>query len=420
MDTLQQTHNIHFREFLTAHPKAVDLKEKILSLANQFHFEIIQNRRHIHRNPELSFEEYKTSEFISCKLTEYGIEHRHGVAKTGILGWIYGKNPDSRMIALRADMDALPIDEENNAAYCSVNPGVMHACGHDVHTSSLLGTARILSRLRNEFEGTVMLIFQPAEETLPGGARLMIEEGIFNQRKPDMLFAQHVHPMLEAGYVGFRSGVYMASCDELHVTIHGKGGHGAMPQQVSDCILAASHIIVALQQIVSRNALPLIPTVLSFGKVMANGATNVIPDEVTLEGTFRTFNEAWRADAHQKMIKLAQSVAEGMGCSCTFNIIKGEPVLVNDEMVTSQAKVFAKELLGMDKVSNLEMLMTSEDFAHYTQLLPCTYYRLGVKKKGEAAHNLHTSMFDIDEEALKTGAALMAWETVSFLKGGAF
>ncbi|MDP4207950.1 MAG: M20 family metallopeptidase [Bacteroidota bacterium] len=394
----------------------MNLKEEIRNFASEFYPEILLNRCHLHQNPELSFQEYQTAEFISQKLTEYKIEYQSNIADTGVVGWIKGKNPDKKMIALRADTDALPIDEENDVPYRSVNKGVMHACGHDVHTASLLGTARILNQLRNEFEGTVMLIFQPSEEKLPGGAKRMIDAGIFNNRKPAIILGQHVFPGLEAGYVGFRPGMYMASSDELYVTVRGKGGHGAMPHQVADTILIASHIIVALQQIVSRNAHAAIPTVLSFGKITANGATNIIPREVKIEGTFRTMNENWRAQAHEKMIKLAQSIAEGMGAECDFIVKKGYPFLVNDEAVTNSAVEFAGDFLGTDKISGLELRMTAEDFSYYTLEYPCTYYRLGVKKPGKVSFPLHSSRFDIDESALKTGPALMAYLAVSFLK----
>ncbi len=393
----------------------MSLKNKIIQLTSEFYAEIVQNRRFLHQHPELSFQEYQTSEFISKKLTEYGIEHRNGIAKTGIIGWIKGKNPDAKMIALRADMDALPIAEENDVSYRSTNHGVMHACGHDVHVASLLGTARVLNQLKDEFEGTVMLIFQPSEERLPGGARMMVEEGIFNERKPDAVIAQHVLPSLETGYVGFRPGIYIASTDQLYVTVKGKGGHGAIPYEVVDPVLAASHIIIALQQIVSRLADAAVPTVLSFGKIVANGSTNIIPDEVYMEGTFRTMNETWRTEAHDKMVKLAQSIAEGMGAECDFVIKKGYPFLVNDEKITTQAKGFAEELVGPDKVSGLDLRMTAEDFAYFTQQYPCTYYRLGVKKKDILSFPLHSSKFDVDEEALKTGVSLMAWLGVRFL-----
>jgi amidohydrolase len=300
------------------------LKDKISLLAKEIHSNVVENRRHLHANPELSFHEYQTSAYVAQKLDELGIKYQK-MANTGLVAMIKGEKPSDAVVALRADMDALPIVEANEVPYKSKNPGVMHACGHDAHTSSLLGTAKILTELKNEFGGTVKLIFQPAEEKLPGGASMMIKEGVLENPKPDAVIGQHVMPLIEAGQVGFRSGKYMASTDEIYVTVHGKGGHGAQPQQNIDPVLITSHIIVALQQIISRVADPKTPSVLSFGKVIANGATNVIPNEVYLEGTFRTMDEDWRARAHEKMKKMAEGIAEAMGGSCDFNIVRGYP-----------------------------------------------------------------------------------------------
>lgn len=392
------------------------LKNRIRQLTLEFFSEIVKNRRYLHQNPELSFREFKTADFISGKLTEYGIKHKCGIAKTGIVGWIEGHNPKFKMVAIRADMDALPIQEENDVPYQSLNKGIMHACGHDLHMASLLGAARVLNQTKDEFEGTIMLIFQPSEERLPGGAKLMMEEGIFDDRKPDAIIAQHVLPSMDAGFVGFKSGVYMASTDELYVTLRGKGGHGAIPHEVIDPVLAASHIIVALQQIVSRNAEAVVPTVLSFGKVIANGSTNIIPNEVYMEGTFRTMDEKWRVTAHKKILKLARSIAEGMGVECDFEIKKGYPVLVNDEEVTDYAEACAGELLGKDKIKPLDIRMTAEDFSYFSHKYPCTYYRIGIKKTGESGYPLHSSKFNIDEEAFKTSVSLMAWLGIKLLQ----
>lgn len=394
----------------------MELKETIRNLADRIYPETLEIRRHIHQHPELSFQEFSTSAFVCHRLNEWKIEYRNDIVSTGVVARIRGKNPDKKLLVLRADMDALPVKEENEVPYRSKNEGVMHACGHDVHTSSLLGAARILKELENEFEGTVMLLFQPGEEKLPGGAKLMLDAGIFNDRNPDLVIAQHVYPNLDAGYVGFKPGTYMASCDEIFITVRGKGGHGAMPHQLNDTVLASAHLIVALQQIVSRFAEASIPSVLSIGKVIANGATNVIPGEVTMEGTFRTMNETWRETAHEKMVSLAKGLMEGMGCECDFRIDKGYPVLINDEKVTHEASVFACQYLGKDKVTDLGIRMTAEDFAYFTQRYPCTFYRLGVNKKGETSAPLHSSRFDIDEEALRTGSGLMAFLAVSFLR----
>jgi amidohydrolase len=332
------------------------------------------------------------------------------MANTGLLAILKGKNPDKSVIALRADMDALPIVETNEKEYKSKNTGVMHACGHDVHTSSLLGTARILSELRNDFEGTIKFIFQPAEEKLPGGASLMIKEGVLENPKPNSVIGQHVMPQISAGKVGFRKGLYMASTDEIYVTVKGKGGHGAMPHLVIDPVLIASNIIVSLQQIVSRNAKPSIPSVLSFGKFIANGSTNVIPDEVKLEGTFRTLNEEWRNEAHRRMKKMADGIAESMGGKCEFNIVCGYPFLINNEKLTGRIQQYAEEFLGRENIEELEVWMAAEDFAFYSQNADACFYRLGVRNEAEGiTSSVHTSTFDIDESALETGVGLMSW-----------
>lgn len=399
------------------------VKEKIQSAAKEFLSEITSIRRHIHANPELSFQEHKTVEYVSGQLTSFGITNQKRSAETGLVALLEGKNPGRKTIALRADMDALPIQETNDVEYRSKNNGVMHACGHDVHTSSLLGAAKILSRLKNDtsapgagFEGTIKFIFQPGEEKLPGGASLMIKDGVLKNPVPQSIIGQHVMPQIVTGKVGFRSGLYMASTDEMYVTVKGKGGHGAMPHLNIDPVLIASHIIVALQQVVSRMAQPIMPSVLSFGKVIANGATNVIPDEVYMEGTFRTFDETWRAAAHEKMKILAEKIAEGMGGSCDFRVVRGYPVLKNDATLTARARNSAEQYLGKENVTDLDMWMAAEDFAYYSHEAPACFYRLGVRneKKGITSP-VHTSTFNIDEDALVTGMGLMAWLAVEEL-----
>ena len=386
---------------------------KIKELASKYHADVIACRRHLHKNPELSFHEFNTQKFVEAKLNEYGVINIQRMANTGVVALIEGKNPSKKIIALRGDMDALPIKETNNVEYKSSNEGVMHACGHDVHTSSLLGVARILNELKGEFEGTVKFIFQPGEEKLPGGASLMIKEGVLENPKPSSVIGQHVMPQIDAGKVGFRKGLYMASTDEIYVTVYGKGGHGAMPHLVIDPVLITSHMIVALQQIVSRNAKPIIPSVLSFGKVIANGATNVIPDEVYLEGTFRTLNEDWRDDAHRKMKHLAETLVESMGGKCSFDIRRGYPFLINDDAVTDRARKAAEEFLGKENVEDLEIWMAAEDFSFYSQKVPACFYRLGVRNEFRGIiSSVHTSTFDIDESALETGMGLMAWMAV--------
>jgi amidohydrolase len=395
----------------------MDLSAKVKELAKKYTSDIIADRRHLHANPELSFKEFNTAKFVVAKLKEFKIETQEGVAETGVVGLIKGKNPEKKIVALRADMDALPIAETNNVPYKSKNEGIMHACGHDVHTSSLLGTARILSEIRDNFEGTVKLIFQPGEELIPGGASLMIKAGVLKNPSPTNILGQHVMPSIPAGKVGFREGMYMASADEIYVTVKGKGGHAAMPERNIDPVLIASHIIIALQQIVSRNADPKTPTVLSFGKVTANGATNIIPDEVKIEGTFRTLNEVWREEAHQKMKKMAESIADGMGGTCEFKILNGYPFLKNDPALTARMREAATDFLGKENVLELDLWMAAEDFAYYTQQIDACFYRLGVRNESKGiTSGVHTPTFDIDESALETGAGLMAWLALAELK----
>ncbi|MDQ1771352.1 amidohydrolase [Labilibaculum sp. A4] len=388
------------------------LKTKILAFSEQINDEIKEIRAHLHAHPELSFEEFETSKFIQNYLSELGVPYKYGFVKTGIVGKIEGKNPAKKVIALRSDMDALPINENPDNKYCSRNKGVMHACGHDMHMASLLGTAKILSEFKSEWEGTILLIFQPGEELLPGGAKLMMEEGAL-QPEPEWIIGQHVLPDMPAGTIGFRSGMYMASGDEIYLTVKGKGGHAAMPHKCTDTILIASHIIVALQQIVSRHCDARIPTVLSFGKMIADGATNIIPDEVKIEGTFRTMNEEWRAKAKQLIADIAQSTAKGMGAVCEVDIRHGYPFLVNHEDLTHEAKINAIELLGEEKVVNMDIRMTTEDFGFYSQKYPVTFYRFGVQS--EKNGSLHTSTFEANDDSLRTSMSTMAWLAISYL-----
>lgn len=385
------------------------MKQKIQELAAKIFNEVVGYRHHIHANPELSFHEIQTSAFIKDKLNAWGIEFTE-MANTGVVGLIKGAIPSDKVIALRADMDALPIHEANDKPYRSKNEGVMHACGHDVHSSSLLGTAYILNELKNEFAGTIKLVFQPAEELLPGGASIMIKEGVLENPKPQAMVGQHVMPLIETGKVGFRSGIYMASTDELYVTVHGKGGHGAQPHQNIDPVLITAHIVVALQQIVSRNADPRLPSVLSFGKVNANGATNIIPNEVKLEGTFRTLNEEWRNEAHKLMKKMAEGIAESMGGSCDFDIHRGYPFLINEEKLTANAREFSEDYLGAENVIDLDIWMAAEDFSYYSQVTNACFYRLGTGNASKGTtYSVHTPNFDIDEDALKVSTGLMAY-----------
>ncbi|WP_201743936.1 M20 metallopeptidase family protein [Hymenobacter busanensis] len=383
--------------------------ERIRELAAAQAADVVALRHHLHAHPELSFEEHETVAFVKQQLESLGLKPQP-IAGTGLVALIEGRNPGRRAVALRADMDALPIQEQNEVPYRSQNPGVMHACGHDVHTSSLLGAARILVQLRNEFEGTVKLMFQPGEERLPGGASVMIREGVLENPAPQSVLGQHVFPQLPAGKIGIRAGRYMASTDELYLTVRGKGGHGAMPEQNLDPVLVAAHLIVAAQQIVSRRANPKMPSVLSFGKVIANGATNVIPNEVYIEGTFRTMNEQWRQEAHQHLRQLCEGLAASMGAECELEIRNGYPCLENDEATTARTKAAAETYLGADNVVELDQWMAAEDFAYFSQAAPSCFYRLGTRAAdGRFASSVHTPTFDIDHAALETGPGLMAW-----------
>ncbi len=394
----------------------MSLKDKIKQRASQIHEEIRGIRHHLHSHPELSFHEFETQKYVEARLKEIGITQIEHCANTGLVALIEGNEPQSKVTALRADMDALPIQESNQADYASKNPGVMHACGHDVHTSSLLGAARLLHETRSEWKGTVKLIFQPGEEKFPGGASLMIKEDVLQKPKVESIIGQHVMPLLPAGSVGFRSGIYMASADEIYMTVKGKGGHGAMPQFNIDPVLITSHILTALQQVVSRNAHPIVPSVLSFGKVIANGATNVIPDEVYLEGTFRTLNEEWRSEAHQKIKKMAIGIAESMGGSVEVDIKKGYPFLHNDERLAADSRTWSEAYLGKENVHDLDIWMAAEDFSYYSQEIPACFYRLGIRNEDRGiTSSVHTPTFDIDEDALPVGAGLMAWLAIKEL-----
>lgn len=378
-------------------------------ISTRIHSEIVEIRRHLHAHPELSFQEYETAAFVKKQLDEMGISWKP-VANTGILATLSGKLPSERVIALRADMDALPIQEMSKASYVSQNPNVMHACGHDFHTSSLLGTARILSGIRENFGGTVKLFFQPGEEVIPGGASHMIRDGVLENPTVTAVIGQHAMPRLEVGKIGIRKGKHMASMDSLFVRVIGKGGHGAQPHLNIDPVVVASHIIIGLQQIVSRAAHPGDPTVLSFGKVIANGAINVIPDEVYMEGTFRAMNETWRNEAHERMTKMAMAIAGGMGARCEFRIQRGYPFLVNEEKLTADVREYAIEYLGEDNVVEEDIWMAAEDFAYYSQVADSCFYLCGIANKEKGIQSsLHSPTFDIDEDALMVSTGLMAY-----------
>lgn len=393
-----------------------DLQQKIKSLAKDQAASVIANRRHLHTNPELSFEEFKTARFVAEELRAIGLTPQEGIAGTGLVALIEGRNPGKKIVGLRADMDALPIVEANDVPYKSQVPGVMHACGHDVHTASLLGTARILNQVRDQFEGTVKLVFQPAEEKAPGGASLMIKEGVLENPRPASMVGQHVAPNIPVGKIGFREGMYMASTDELYVTVKGKGGHAAAPDQLIDPILIASHIVVALQQIISRYRKPSNPSVLSFGRFIADGVTNVIPNEVTLQGTWRCMDEQWREEGLRKMKKMAEGMAEAMGGSCVFEIVKGYPFLKNHPELTRRVRTAATDYMGAENVIDLDLWMAGEDFAFYSQVVDSCFYRLGTRNEAKGIiSGVHTPTFDVDETSLEIAPGLMSWLAIAEL-----
>lgn len=393
------------------------LLEKIKSLSQSYSQEIVGLRRHLHANPELSYQEYNTVKFVAQTLRSFGIEPTEGIATTGLVAEIKGKNPGKKTIALRADMDALPITEANEVPYKSKNNGVMHACGHDVHTSSLLGTAKILNEIKDQFEGTVRFLFQPGEEKNPGGASYMIRDGALKNPTPSSIIGQHVFPFLPAGKIGVREGMYMASSDEIYLKVIGKGGHGAAPELAIDPILIASHIIIALQQVISRNASPKQPTVLTFGKITGGTAQNIIPDFVTIDGTFRAMNEVWRADGLKKIQKMAETIAESMGGKCEVNISHGYPYLENNPDVTRRIKKAAEEYVGKENVVDIDITLGSEDFAFYSHVVPASFYRLGTRNEAKGITSyVHTPTFDIDEDALAIGPGLMAWMALKELE----
>ncbi len=384
------------------------LKEKIQLLAKKYAEEFITIRRHIHSNPELSYKEFETSQFVQQKLKGWNI-HFEVKATTGVVGLIKGKNPDNRIIALRADMDALPIKEENDVPYKSLNEGVMHACGHDVHTTCLLGAAKILNELKEEWEGTVKLIFQPGEEKNPGGASLMIKEGVLENPRPEKIFALHVHPGMEVGQLSFRGGMIMASADEIYITIKAKGGHAASPHLTADTILIASHLIVSLQQIVSRNNNPFNPSVLSITSFNGGNTTNVIPSEVKLMGTFRAMNEEWRFKAHELIKNQTIELVKTMGAEAEIKIDVGYPFVLNDEELNVIARKKAEEFMGAANVSETELRMGAEDFAYYSHQMPACFFRLGAGNKAKGITiGVHTPTFNIDEGAIEVGMGIMA------------
>ena len=390
----------------------MSLKEKIQELSAELLPEIIEIRRYLHMHPELSFQEFETSKYIKSVLLNWKIPFHDGIAETGIVVLLKGKNPEKSCVALRADFDALPIQEENKVEYCSKNSGVMHACGHDVHTASLLGVLRILDTIKSEWEGSIKFIFQPAEERLPGGAKQMIAEGVLENPKVQSMFGQHVFPDLQVGKVGFKAGIYMASTDELHITINGKGGHAALPEKNKNPIKVAGKLISDLYDYFDKEKET--PSVFSIGFIEGNGSTNVVPNKVKMMGTLRAMDGNWRENAHDKMLNVAEELSKKYHVEIDFDILKGYPLLENDIPLTDKAIKLAKRYLGEENVILLPIRMTAEDFSYYTKEVPACFYRLGTANKEKGIiHGLHTSSFDIDEDSLEIGMGLMAFLATS-------
>ena len=393
------------------------LIEEIKRLAHAQREEVIQWRRWMHRHPELSQEEYGTMAFVAERLREMGLEPKTGIGKTGVMAMLRGGlDPDSYCVALRADYDALPITECTGLEFSSENPGVMHACGHDMHTCSLLGAAKILTQMKERLCGSLMFIFEPSEEKYPGGARMMMDDGLFDEVTPQEIYSFHCLPEMDCGRIGMRKGKYMASTDELYWTVKGKGGHGATPHLSVDPILVASHIVVALQQVVSRNAAPMMPTVLTIGKMEAiGGRTNIIPDTVKMEGIIRSFDERWRMESHEKIRKISCGVAEAMGAECDLFIDYGYPFVVNDDACTQQVYDNACAFVGEDKVDWLDLRMTSEDFAFFAQKIPACYFRIGIHEPGTPFSNLHRPNLVVDERSLELANGFIAYNAMMAL-----
>lgn len=385
------------------------LKDKISQLAGEYFPEMIAIRNHLHAHPELSYKEINTASFIESKLQEWNIPTQR-MATTGVIGLIKGKNPESRILALRADMDALPIEEQNDVPYRSIKPGVMHACGHDVHTTCLLGAAKILSELKDEWEGTIKLIFQPGEEKNPGGASLLIIEGVLENPRPQAILGLHVHPQMDVGKFSFLSGMAMASADEIYITVKSNGGHAAAPQLAPDTILAASQLVVNLQQIISRKNNPFNPSVLSITSIQGGNTTNVIPSEVKMMGTFRAMDEEWRFKVHEMIKNISKQTAQISGTEIDCHIDVGYPCLINNPALTKEAKLKAIELWGEEHIGTTEKRMGAEDFAFYSQKIPASFFRLGVRNEAKnIVSGVHTPTFNIDESAIQNGVMMMAW-----------
>lgn len=395
------------------------MKQLIKVKSDAYFDEVVAIRRQLHQHPELSFCEKETAELIKRVLASKNIEYQSDIAGNGVVATITGNSKlqtSNFKLALRADLDALPIQESSDLPFRSVNDGVMHACGHDAHTAMLLGITMILNDLRDKFSGTVKLIFQPGEEKLPGGASLMIKEGVIDD--VDMIIAQHVYPDLPCGEVGFHAGAYMASSDEVNITVKGRGGHAAKPAERDNTLLAAAKIVSELSKLYSEKDINACKSngLLTFGSFVADGTYNVVPSEVNLKGTMRTFDENKRKLLKDNILKISNEIAAEFGCKAEVFIEQGYPSLQNDVKLTEKCAAFAKDYLGDSMVKELPQLMTAEDFAWYSQKVPACFYRLGTANPSKGIDSKqHTANFNIDEESMKIGMETMTYLTLNLL-----
>lgn len=389
------------------------MKNKIQMLSKEIIAEAVSMRRHIHSFPELSGKEYKTSDFIREKLQQFGIENIRQIADTGIVATVFGNNCNKKRVALRAEMDALPIYEKNEFSFKSKNDGVMHACGHDVHTANLLAAAWVLNQLKNEFEGTIQFVFQPSEEAMPSGANRMLSEGIFEQRQPDAMIAIHVDPTIPVGKIGFRCGSTSASADECYITVKGKGGHGAYPAQFINPIVIASKIIIELQSLTDLS----VPTVVTFGKIEALGKTNVVPEIAKIEGTIRAFDEKRRGEIHQQIRQKAAEIAQSFGGSVDVNILLGYPVLKTDRALTLRCKSYLEDYFDNTCMVESPLRMGADDFSYFSEKYSATLLRLGTRNESKGIVSaLHTDTFDVDEDIIKIGIETLCCIALNELK----
>lgn len=387
----------------------------ILSAARALAAGVVADRREIHRHPELMYEVHQTAALVVKRLQELGIETRTGVGGTGVVGLLRGGRP-GKTVLLRADMDALPIAERNKHDYCSQNPGVMHACGHDGHTAMLLGVARVLNDMRGEIRGSVKFMFQPAEEG-GAGALKMIEQGVLEDPHVDGAFALHVDALHYVGEVALRSGPTMAAADRFTITVRGKGGHAARPHLAVDPVVVAAHVVTALQTIVSREVDPNDQAVITVGSLTSGTAFNVIPDDATINGTVRTYNPKLRGQIEKRLGELASGVAAGMRATAETQYFPGYPPLVNHEVGVELVRDAVSEAIGPQAVVEKEQVMGAEDFSYVLQRVPGAMFHLGVRDRSWAEPRpIHSSSFDMDENALPIGVAAMAATALRFLQ----